>query len=109
MRMDRARGRDGQTRRDARLRRARRAQNFREMQHRAEVARLELERAPDVAQAFGIAPEEIVQSGALVPGLGEVRRAAQQPGEARLGDIVAPRRDVAGREVELERRGSMRM
>src|SRR5438477_12779431 len=41
-----------------------------EVQHGGEVARLELERAPDVVQAFAIAPEQVVGRSVVVPSLG---------------------------------------
>src|SRR5262245_52857739 len=90
---------------EARLgRSASREQDLGEMQHRGKMPRFELERATDVVEAFLVAPEEVVERGALVPGLGEIRRAAQEPREARLGDVVAPRGDVARREVQGPRR-----
>src|SRR3954454_24369910 len=84
-------------------------QDLGEMQHRGEVARLELERATDVVQALGIAAEQVVERGALVPGLGELRGAAQQDREPRLGDVVALGGDVARRGVEGSGGGAVRM
>src|SRR5258705_10279360 len=75
-------------------------QDLGEVQHGGEVARLELERAADVVQALGVAPEEIVEGGALVPGLGVLRGTAQENGEARLRDVVALGGDVARRGIE---------
>src|SRR3954471_3501656 len=80
-----------------------------EVQHGGEVARLQLERAPDVVQAFDIAPEEVVERGALVPSLGIGGRGAQQRAEARLGDVVALGGNVARRRVERRRRRAVRM
>src|SRR5688572_24022879 len=88
---------------------ARRALDLREMQHGAEVTRLELERARDVAQAVGVATEHVIEHGTLVPGLGEIGRAAQEACEACLRDVVATRGDVAGSEIELLRCGRVRM
>src|SRR6185436_2237102 len=104
MGMDRARRAQGK----ARLRFGlHRKEDLGEVQDRAEVPRLELERAPDIVQALGVAAEHVVERGALVPGLGEFRRAAQEPRQARLGDVVAPRGDVARGAVELVRRAVM--
>ena len=47
-----------------------------------------------------VAPEQVVERRALVPCLGEIGRPAQEQGEAGFGDVVAPRGDVAGREVQ---------
>src|SRR5438874_2815372 len=106
MRMQRERGGE----RIARLAaRAFAEQDLGEMQHRGKVARLELEGALDIAEAFGVAAEEVIERRALVPGLGIERRAAQEQRKARLGDVVAPRRDIAGRGVERRGGGAMRM
>src|ERR1700694_3630384 len=78
-------------------------QDLGEVKHGGKMTRLELEGAADVAQAFVVAPEQVVERGALVPGLGEVRRAAQQGGEAGFRDVVALRGNVARGQVE--RRG----
>ena len=79
---------------------ARGAQDLHEVQHGGEVARLELQRAPQVVQAFIVAPKEVVQHGALVPRLGEVRNASQQHGEAGFRDVEAPCRDIPRGEVQ---------
>src|SRR5262245_20111221 len=106
MRMDRARG----VQREARLARpARFQQDLGEVKNGAEVARLELESAGEIAQAFLVALLQVVKRRPLVPGFGEVRRAPQQAREPGLGDVVAARRDVAGREIELARRGAVRV
>src|SRR3982751_4586054 len=75
-------------------------QDFGEMQHGREVPRLELERAPDVVQAFVVASKQIVERRALVPGLGVARRGAQERAEASLGNVVTFSSDVARRRVE---------
>src|SRR5687768_15606946 len=80
-----------------------------EMQHGGKVPRLELQRAVNILQALGISSEEIVERGALVPRFGVLRRAAQQNGEARLGDVVALGGDVARRGVENGGGGPMGM
>src|SRR3989442_5693227 len=74
-------------------------QDLGEMQHRGKMARLELEGALDVAQAFGVLAEEVVKRRALVPGLRVEGRAAQERREARFGDVVAPRGDVPRRRL----------
>ena len=79
---------------------ARGAQDLHEVQHGAEVARLELQRAAQVVQAFIVAPKEVVQHGALVPRLGEVRNASQQRGEAGFRDVEAPCRDIPRGELQ---------
>src|SRR4051812_19738601 len=95
MRMDRERGVEG----EARLERgAGPQQDFAKMHHGGEMPWLELERAADVLQTLLVAPEEVVEGGALMPGLGEIGRPAQEPGEAGFGDVVTPRGDVGGRE-----------
>src|SRR5687768_12842627 len=71
-----------------------------EVQHGGKMSRFELERAADVVQALLVAAEQVKKRGALVPGLREVGRAAQELREARLGDVVAPRRDVARGEIQ---------
>jgi len=97
MGMDRAR----RAQREARLGLgARGAQDLHEVQHGAEVARLELQRAAQVVQAFIVAPKEVVQHGALVPRLGEVRNASQQHGEAGFRDVEAPCRDIPRGELQ---------
>ena len=53
-------------------------QDLGKVQHRGEVPRLELERAPDVVQTLGVAAEQVVQRCSFVPGLGIERRRAQQ-------------------------------
>jgi len=83
---------------------ARGAQDFDEVQHGAEVARLELERAPQVVQALVVPPQEVIQHSALVPRLGEVRNASQQQGEAGFRDVEAACRDIPG--GKLQRLGS---
>src|SRR2546429_3974510 len=96
-------GMERQRRRERVARLAARAlaqQDLGEMQHRGKMARLELEGALDVAQAFGVPAEEIVERRALVPGLRIEGRAAQQRREARLGDVIAPGGDVPGRRLE---------
>src|SRR6185369_2415363 len=97
VRMDCQRGVKGEARLE---RRARAQQDFAKMHHGGEMPGLELERAADVLQALQVAPEEVVEGRALVPGLGEIGRPAQELGEAGFGDVVAPRGDVAGGEVE---------
>src|SRR5262245_60424874 len=72
-------------------------QQLAEVQHRAEGARRELERAADVGEALRVAGEKVIERGPLVPRLREIRRAAQQARKARLGDVVAARGDVARR------------
>ena len=84
-------------------------QNFREVQHRGEVARLELERAADVVQALAVAVQEVVERRALVSGFGEIGRAPQEQHEAGFGDVVATRGDVARGEVERARGLGVRM
>ena len=88
---------------------ARGPQDLNEVQHGAEVARLELQRAPQVVQAFIVAPKEVVQHGALVPRLGEVRNASQQQGEAGLRDVEAACRDVPGGKLQRLRGAVVRM
>src|SRR5207302_807759 len=75
-------------------------QDLREVKHGGEMTRLELERAADVAQALVVAPEQVVQHRALVPSFGEVRRAAHEGAQARLGDVVAARGNVARGQIE---------
>ena len=106
MGMDRARG----AQREARLGfRARGAQDLDEVQHGAEVARLELERAPQVAQALVVPAEEVIEHSALVPRLGEVRNASQQQGEAGFRDVEAPCRDIARGALQRLRGAVVRM
>src|SRR5438105_3431041 len=81
-------------------------QDLGEMQHRCKMARLELERALDVAQAFGVPAEEVVEGGALVPGLRIEGRGSQERREARLGDVVAPSGDVPRRRLESRGRAA---
>jgi len=104
--MDRARGaqREAGVVRGVRL-----SENLNEVQHRAEMARLERQRALQVVQALFVPPKEVVQNGALVPGFGEVGNASQQQRETGLRDIEAPRRDVAGGEVKDASSGAMRV
>ena len=89
--------------------RARRVQDLHEVQHRAEVSRLELQRAPQVMQAFVVPSLQVVQDRAFVPGLGEVGNASQQQRKAGLGDVEAPRRDIVRGELESARGGVMRV
>lgn len=106
MGMDRARGAE----REARLGLgARGPQDLDEVQHGAEVARLELERALQVVQALIVPPEEVIQHSALVPRLGEVRNASQQQGEAGLRDVEAARRHIPGGELQGLRGAVVRM
>src|SRR5438067_12645258 len=70
-----------------------------EMQHGGEVARLELERAPDVVQALDIAPEQVVERGALVPSLRLTGPRRQERAQARLGDAVSLGRKRATRRA----------
>ena len=79
------------------------------MQHGGEMTRLELERAPDVLQAFLVPAEKVVKRSALVPRLGIERCAAQERGQPRFGDVVTTRGDVAGCRVERRRGGAVRM
>src|SRR4051812_6756232 len=81
--------------------------NFGEMQDRSEMARLELERAPDVREAFLVAAEQVVERGSLVPCLGVKRRAAQERRQSRFGDVVTTRSDVARRRLQRGRRGAV--
>ena len=103
MGMDRARG----AQREARLGLgARGAQDLREVQHGGEVARLELQRAAQVVQAFIVAPKEVVQHGALVPRLGEVRNASQQ--QVRRVSAMSKRRAATSPRGEFQGvRGAM--
>ncbi len=79
------------------------------MQHRGKVPRLELQRAADVAQALGVAAEQVVERGALVPGFGEIGRPAQKPRKPGLRDVVAAGCDVARGELKGMRRAVVRM
>lgn len=90
-------------------RRAGCAQDLDEVQHRAEVARLELERSSQVVQALGVSTQKVIQHGALVPRLGKTGKPSQQRSEARVGDIETLRGDVAGGELESLRGRMMRV
>src|SRR5438874_6910334 len=80
-----------------------------EVQHGGEMTRLELERAPDVLQAFLVPAEKVVERSALVPRLGIERCAAQERAQPRFGDVVTTRGDVAGCRVQRRRGGAVRM
>src|ERR1700704_6550379 len=75
-------------------------EDFREVRYRRELAGRGLESAADVVQALRVAPEQVIERRALVPGFGESRSASQERGEPRLCDVVAPCGDVAGRELQ---------
>jgi len=85
------------------------AKNFHKVQHGAEMARLELEGAAQVVQALLVPSQQVIKHSALVPGLGEIGNAAQEQRESGLGDVVAPRGEVAGGEVEDARGSAMRV
>src|SRR6185503_6950423 len=106
MGMDRARGTQCET---GIVRGARRSQNFDKVQHGAEMARLELQGAAQVAQALLVPSQQVKKHSALVPGLGEIGNAAQEQRESGLRDVVAPRGEVAGSEVEYARGGAVRV
>ena len=72
-----------------------------EVQHGGEVARLELERAADVVQAFRVSPEQVVQRGALVPSLGIRGRGAQQERDRRAGERHSDGRNGRGSITRL--------
>src|SRR5688500_13356784 len=72
-----------------------------EVQHGGKMSRFELERAADVVQALLVAAEQVKKRGALVPGLGEVGRAAQALREARLCEVRARRRYVARSAIQI--------
>ena len=83
--------------------------NFNEVKHCTEVAGLQLERAPQVAQAFFVASEQVIKHSALVPGLGEVRQPPEDQREARLSQVIALPGDVPGGKVERACRRIVRM
>src|SRR6185503_20355863 len=90
-------------------RRASAEQDLGEVQHCGKVPGLELERVADVVEALLVASQQVIQRRALVPCLREIGRPAQELREARFGDVVAARRDVAGGEIERPCGRSMRM
>jgi len=69
--------------------------DLREMEDGGEVARLELESALDVMQALLVASLQVIEGGALVPGLGIERRAAQKRCQPGFSNVVTPGGDVA--------------
>jgi len=83
------------------------SENLDEVQHRAEMAWLERQGAPQVVKALVVPPEQVVQNSAFMPGLGEVGNASQQQRETRLRDVEASRRDIAGGQVENAGRSAM--
>ena len=91
------------------VRRAITEPNFREMEDRGEVARLELECALDVLQALLVASLQVVERGAIVPGLGIERGAAHERRQPGFSDVVAPCSDVARCGFEDGRCGTVRM
>ena len=82
------------------LRVARAAVDFAERAQRAEMPRLERERAVQGDEARGVVAGEVVKGRLLVPGLGPVRAMAHERSEPRLGDFVAASSKIARSEVE---------
>jgi len=93
--------RQGGVKGEARLvRRAGPEQDLGEVKHCGKMPWLELEGAMQVVEAFAVAAQEVVERGALVPCLGEIRCATQELSETGFGDVVALCGDVARRGIE---------
>jgi hypothetical protein len=86
-----------------------REQDLRHAAQRAEVARLQFEHTVQAGQALVVALLQVVERGALVPGLAVVGRGAQQARQAGFRQIVAMRGDLGRGQIEIACRQAVRV